>query len=295
MLTSNLPSLVSMDDIELDDMMELFKKASHITPTSKLKGKIMAALFFEPSTRTRLSFESAMLKQGGSVMGFSDSKSSSIEKGETLSDTIRIVSALSDVIVLRHPLEGAARLAKDFSSVPVINGGDGSNEHPTQTLTDLFTLWECLPSLHKLEIGIAGDLKHSRTVHSLIKGLKYFEPKITFICSPLFEPEQKTLEILKENRIKFSFSRDFEVIPKLDVLYLTRHQKERTQIPLNPLSLGLEHLKKAKPDLKILHPLPRQEELKVEIDSTLHALYFKQAANGLKIRQALLLTLLEEV
>lgn len=282
-----------MDDLQLDDILELFEKAFAITPSDKLKGKILATLFFEPSTRTRLSFESAMLKQGGSVIGFSDSTTSSIEKGESLSDTIKIVSSLSDIIVLRHPLEGAARLAREFSLVPIINGGDGANEHPTQTLTDLFTLWEALPSLNKLEIGIAGDLKYSRTVHSLIKGLKYFEPRITFICSPLFEPNKKTLEVLKENRIKFSFNRDYESLPKLDVLYMTRSQKERSLLEVDPLVLDPSLLKKAKPDLKILHPLPRLKELPPEIDQSPHALYFKQAANGLKIRQALLTTLLE--
>lgn len=293
MLTTQISHIISIDDIDKEEMIALFEKAKW--PIDReLEGKVMATLFYEPSTRTRLSFESACLKLGGSVIGFSDSGTSSVEKGETLSDTIRIVQGLSDVIILRHPKEGAAKLASEFSSVPVINAGDGSNEHPTQTLIDIFTLWDTYDDINNLEIGIAGDLKYSRTVNSLIRGLKHFSPKISFICSPELEPPPKTLEVLKENRIKFAFYRNYEeIIDRLDVLYLTRRQLERSSLEDSaPLSLSLKTLDRAKPTLKILHPLPRQKELPVEIDKTDHALYFKQAENGLIVRQALIHTLL---
>lgn len=293
MITHQISHFLSIDDIDRDEMIALFEKAKW--PIDReLSGKVMATLFYEPSTRTRLSFESACLRLGGSVIGFSDRASSSSEKGETLSDTIRIVQGLSDLIVLRHPKEGAARLASEFSSVPIINGGDGTNEHPTQTLIDIFTMWDAFDDINQLEIGISGDLKYSRTVNSLIKGLKHFSPKISFICSPELEPPSRTLDVLKENRIKFAFYRSFdEIIDRLDVLYMTRRQLERSSVEeAIPLSFGLKTLEKAKPSLKILHPLPRQNELPVEIDKTSHALYFKQAENGLIVRQALIHTLL---
>ncbi len=293
MLTTQISHFISIDDIDKEEMIALFEKAKW--PIDReLTGKVMATLFYEPSTRTRLSFESACLKLGGSVIGFSDMATSSVEKGETLSDTIRIVQGLSDLIVLRHPKEGAARLASEFSSVPVINGGDGSNEHPTQTLTDIFTLWDTFDDINNFEIGISGDLKYSRTINSLVRGLKHFSPKISFICSPELEPPPRTLDVLKENRIKFAFYRSFdEIIDKLDVLYMTRRQLERSNLEdAAPLAFSLKTLEKAKPTLKILHPLPRQKELPVEIDKTDHALYFKQADNGLIVRQALIHTLL---
>lgn len=292
-LTQPASHILSIDDFNKEEMITLFEKAKW--PIDReLEGKVMATLFYEPSTRTRLSFESAILKLGGSVIGFSDAATSSVEKGETLSDTIRIVQGLADLIVLRHPKEGAARLASEFSSVPIINGGDGSNEHPTQTLIDLFTLWDTFEDIHNLEIGVAGDLKYSRTINSLVKGLKHFSPRVSFICSPELEPPPRTLEVLKENRIKFAFYRRYEeVIDRLDVLYLTRRQKERSNFEETmPLALSLKMLEKAKPSLKILHPLPRRDELPVEIDATDHALYFKQAQNGLIVRQALIHTLL---
>jgi aspartate carbamoyltransferase catalytic subunit len=294
-LTAPSSSFISIDDMSLDEILTLFIQAKSGIAGKPFAGKIMASLFFEPSTRTRLSFEAAFLRLGGQIIGFSDAKTSSAEKGESLSDTIKIVSAMCDLIVLRHPADGAARLAKQVSKVPVINAGDGAHEHPTQALVDLFTLWEAFPDLHNLEIGLGGDLRYSRTIFSLVKILKHFNPRFNLICAPELEPHSQTLDILKENRIKFAFYRSYdEVIDRLDVLYLTRRQKERSSVQSNALAFTKQSLSKVKPHLKILHPLPRNEELPLDIDDTPHALYFKQAENGIKIREALMYGVLSD-
>ena len=220
-------SLVSIKDFSKEEILYLLN-AAKATITPSLAGKIVTMLFFEPSTRTRLSFEAAALRLGASVTGFSGPENTSLKKGETLHDTIQVCSAYADLLVVRHPLDGAAKYAAEVSKVPVINGGDGTNEHPTQTLTDLFAIMQSQGTLQNLHIALAGDLKHGRTVHSLLKGLSLFEPRIYFCCPDGLEPPKEALEGLKENRIRFSFHARLEdILPQLDILYMTRIQAER--------------------------------------------------------------------
>lgn len=285
--------LLSMRDLTRADILGYLDDAAALqlkpNPTALLH-KIVAMCFFEPSTRTRLSFEAATLRSGGQVIGFSDPTHTSTQKGESLQDTIRVVSGCADAIVLRHPSEGAARWAAQVSSTPVINAGDGANQHPTQTLLDLFTLREAFGHLDDIHIAVMGDLKYGRTVHSLVEALSHFNVRLYCVADPRFGLPPDLMERLKMQGVRFSFHRELsEVIDKLDVLYLTRLQKERfgdESISLQKVSLAL--LERAQPHLKILHPLPRQEELPVEIDHTPFAHYFIQAKNGVVVRQAIL-------
>ncbi len=268
----------------------------HGAPPDALKGKILASCFFEPSTRTRLSFEAAMLRLGGSAIGFSEGGSTSVQKGESLTDTIRIVSNLSDLIVIRHSAEGSAFAAAEASVKPVINGGDGSNQHPTQTLLDLFTIRELHGKIDGLQIALMGDLRFARTAHSLALGLAHYAARLYFISSPELGLPDEIAQGLRKTGVKFSYHEDLEeVLPKLDILYLTRRQKERSSLPeKKPFVLQKKHLEQGKESLRILHPLPRVTEIDPSIDALPQAAYFQQAANGLFVRQALLSLILEE-
>ncbi|MCB1180560.1 MAG: aspartate carbamoyltransferase [Chlamydiia bacterium] len=289
-------SLVSFKQLTRKEIEFLLQKAYSYQkkpPGSILQGKILANLFFEPSTRTRLSFESAMKKMGGECIGIEGEERSSLSKGETLSDTIAVVSRYADIIVIRHPEKGSAKLAADASSVPVINGGDGTNEHPTQTLLDLFTIWQTQKTLDHLHLVVAGDLKNGRTVHSLVLSLHFFNPTLYFVPIPGLEMPFEICQFLREQGIKFStHSTIEEVMPQADILYLTRVQKERNSI--GAYSINKKTLERAKPNLKVLHPLPRVDEIDTEVDATPYAHYFDQAANGVVVRQALIVHLLEK-
>jgi aspartate carbamoyltransferase catalytic subunit len=259
-----------------------------------LSGKILAVLFFEPSTRTRMSFETAMLRLGGDVLNLGSVDASSIAKGETLADTIRVVDGYVDAIVLRHPKEGAAHLASEFSSVPILNAGDGAGHHPTQTLLDLYTI-KRESHLEDLKIALAGDLKYGRTVHSLCYALSHYGAQITLISpKELRMPEEIINDIIERGAKIKEVDTIEEAAGDVDVLYMTRIQKERFPDPAeyrkvaNKLKINLETLKNAKPELKIMHPLPRVNEIDASVDATPHACYFKQAFYGVPVRMALL-------
>jgi aspartate carbamoyltransferase catalytic subunit len=297
--------ILSMRDLSKQDI-ELVLHTAHYFKTHRtlipyLRGKLLASLFFEPSTRTKLSFESAMHRLSGNVIGMADGKVSSCAKGESLHDAIKVISSYADAIVLRHPCEGAARLAAEASLVPIINGGDGSNEHPSQTLLDLFSIQECQNTLNGLKIAFAGDLKHSRTVHSLALAAAHYHPRMYFISPDSLMLPDSICQQLKTQGIQYSFHFSLEeLIPKLDILYMTRIQKERFQdlrhyeLIKDIFILKADMLKTAKPTFKVLAPLPRVNEIEVKIDSTPYAYYFQQAANGICVRQALLSLLLKE-
>ena len=268
------------------------------------EGKKLATLFYEPSTRTRLSFEAAMLNLGGSVLGFHSADSSSAAKGESVADTIRVISSYADIAAMRHPKEGAPLVASKFSSIPVINAGDGGHQHPTQTLTDLLTIKRMKGNIKNLTVGLCGDLKFGRTVHSLINALIRY-PNIKFV---LISPEELKVpdyirdDVLRANNIEFSEVTSLdEAMPQLDILYMTRVQKERffneeDYIRLkDTYILDKQKLKHAKKDMYILHPLPRVNEISVEVDNDPRAAYFKQAQFGVYVRMALILTLLEVI
>ncbi len=292
--------IISIKDLTKDEMFEIFSVAKEMIPIAKgkgidiLKGRILATLFFEPSTRTKFSFESAMYKLGGNVLTFFDPKYSSVSKGETLADTIRMVDSYADVIVIRHSYEGAARLASKFAEHPVINAGDGAGQHPTQTLLDLFTIWSNLGKFEGINIGLLGDLKYGRTVHSLALALSDLGSSI-YLISPkgLEMPEHIMREIsIKTKPIVYNDLKD--VIQDLDVLYTTRIQKERFPDLSEYMKIAgsyridLDLLEHGKKDLIIMHPLPRVDEIAPEVDYTPHAKYFEQAFNGLPIRMAIL-------
>lgn len=281
-------------ELVLHTAAELKKKPRH----DLLNNKIIANCFFEPSTRTRLSFESAALKLGANVIGFSSDESLSTQKGETLYDTMRVVSGYADLIVIRHPKEGSARLAAEASAVPVINAGDGANQHPTQTLVDLFSIQECQGSLEGLSIALVGDLKYGRTVHSFAQACKLFNIRLFLVAPEALTLPDAICDTLKREGVRFSFHQTLqEVIHKVDVVYMTRIQKERMpsteyQASKDQLTLTLAMLEQAKSNLRILHPLPRVDELEKAIDDTPYAYYFQQAENGVFVRQALLTLIL---
>ena len=299
--------LIDIKDLSTQEIDELILIAKDIMNNKdkylkKCDTKKLATLFYEPSTRTRLSFEAAMLELGGNVLGFSSANSSSASKGESLSDTIRVVGGYADIIALRHPKEGAAMVAASKSEVPIINAGDGGHSHPTQTLTDLLTIKCEKGRLDNLTIGVCGDLKFGRTVHSLITAMSRYK-KIKFVLiSPkeLKTPEYIKENVLKKNNIEFIETNDIEeYLSDLDILYMTRVQKERffnedDYVRLKDYYiLNKEKLEKAKEDLCIMHPLPRVNEIAVDVDDDKRACYFKQAKYGKYIRMALILRLLE--
>ncbi len=291
---------------ELDALMDLAEKIQK-DPASyahKCDGRILATCFYEPSTRTRLSFESAMLRLGGQVLGFASADSSSAAKGESVSDTIRIISSYADICAMRHPKEGAPMVAASRSWIPVINAGDGGHQHPTQTLTDLMTIRSLKGSLSNMTIGLCGDLKFGRTVHSLINALcRYENVKFVFISPPeLRIPDYIREDVLIKNNIEFKeVIKLDDVMPELDILYMTRVQRERffneeDYVRLKDFYiLNKEKMALAKPDMMVLHPLPRVNEISVEVDEDERAMYFKQVRYGMYIRMALILTLLELV
>jgi aspartate carbamoyltransferase catalytic subunit len=301
LLGQDIVSIKDLTSAQIQLILATATKMKAGRPRDLLKDKVIAHCFFEPSTRTRLSFETATLRLGGQVIGFASDDATSTKKGETLHDTIRVVSDYADLIVIRHPNEGAARLAADVSAKPVINAGDGGNQHPTQTLVDLFTIQECQQRLDGLSIALVGDLKYGRAIHSFAQACMQFDIRL-FLASPtaLALPEA-TCDALKNAGVRFSFHQSLEeVIPKVDILYMSRMQQERFHhgahsafdkaFVLTPAMLA-----KAKPNLKVLHPLPRVNEIDVAVDSMPQAYYFEQAANAVYVRQALLSLLLNKV
>ena len=298
-------SLVDLNDFSLDEIEKILEKAFEIKNCPErfknaMEGKILATLFFEPSTRTQFSFQTAMYRLGGHTIGFSNSLNSSVSKGEDLKDTIKIVSGYADIIVIRHPLEGAAMLASLFSSCSVVNAGDGGHLHPTQTLTDIFTILEYKRQLFNLTIGVCGDLKYSRTVNSLVEFLNRFKDnKFVLISNEDFKLSGALKENIEKKGNTFIESSSLkDSIKDLDVLYMTRMQKERFEQNQNKkedlILLNEEILKLAKSDLAVMHPLPRTKEIDSLVDKDKRAIYFDQALNGVYVRMALILYLLEE-
>ena len=301
-------SLIDILDFSVEELNELIGVANDIIAnpevySEKCKGKKLATLFFEPSTRTRLSFEAAMLELGGSVLGFSEANSSSAAKGESVADTAKTISCYADIIAMRHPKEGAPLVAAQNASIPVINAGDGGHNHPTQTLTDLLTISREKGGLNNFTIGFCGDLKFGRTVHSLITALSRYEGINVVLISPeeLKLPSYVKKDVLVKNNIPYKQTTDLEaVMPELDILYMTRVQRERFFNEEDYLRLkdsyvlDLAKLKTAKKDLCIMHPLPRVNEISVAVDADPRACYFKQVLNGKYARMALILKLLEE-
>lgn len=299
----NKKDIISIRDLTLNEVNNILKLAKTIEkklPKSYLTGKIIAHCFFEPSTRTRLSFETATLRLGGQVIGFSDIESTSIKKGEDLQDTIKTISCYADLIVIRHPFEGAARLAAEISDKPIINAGDGTNQHPTQALADLFTIKETQKNLDGLSIAFVGDLKYGRTVHSLVQLCALFNMRLFLVSPALLSLPKIICDELKHKGIRFSFHENLDdVISKIDILYMTRLQHERFTQPehqlfKNQYVLTLDKLKKVKNNLRILHPLPRGREIDKIIDETFYALYFKQVVNAVFVRQAILALLFDK-
>ena len=296
-----LRDVIVIDDFSNQEIEHIFHIADDManvisTGTPKLcNGKILATLFYEPSTRTRLSFESAMIRLGGSVIGFAEPSSSSAAKGETLADTARVVSEYADIIAIRHPLAGAAKVMADYSEVPVINGGDGSHQHPTQTLYDLYTINKHLGRIGGLKVGLCGDLRFGRTVHSLSYALARFGSEIICISPKDLELPEHVLQRLElKYKHKVSFAEKLEdVIANLDVLYMTRIQKERLSIDIDYQSvagqfvINKELMSKAKKQMILLHPLPRVDEIAYELDDDQRAFYFRQSAYGVRVRMAI--------
>lgn len=298
--------LVSMNDLQVEDIrryLELAHRIETMDPRAKasmLLGKVLMVMFYEPSTRTRLSFESAMCRLGGSVIGFSETGNTSVAKGETFADTVRTVEQYADAMVVRHPREGAARLASTISRIPVINAGDGTNQHPTQTLLDLYTIWKLFGRVEGVRIAFAGDLKYSRTIHSLLQALVKLGNRDLVLVSPTslqlpdylkVDPSGQGLNLEETTDIQ-------EALETCDVVYMTRIQKERFPDPLdyekvkNSYCITASMLANARPGMKLLHPLPRVGEIATDVDVTDFAHYFPQVGNGVTMRQAILLDLM---
>ena len=292
-------SLVSIDDISKEEILRILSAARYFeqNPNHKLlDGRVVATLFFEPSTRTRLSFETAVNRLGGRVIGFSDPAVTSTSKGETLKDTIIMVSNYVDLIIMRHYLEGAARYATEVTDVPILNAGDGANQHPSQTLLDLYSIYKTQGRLDNLTITMVGDLKYGRTVHSLIMAMRHFSPTFRFVaCDELKMPEEYK-EVCRQNGIAYTEHTEFskEVIDTSDIIYMTRVQRERFADLMeyekvkDLYTLHNAMLDDARDNLRILHPLPRVNEINIDVDDNPKAYYFQQAQNGLYARQALI-------
>lgn len=295
----NSNSIVSINDLSKDEILALLDTAAEFEqhPDSKiLDGKVVATLFFEPSTRTRLSFETAVNRLGGRVIGFSDPAATSTSKGETLKDTIKMVANYADLIVMRHYLEGAARYASEMTDVPVINAGDGAHQHPSQTMLDLYSIYKTQGRLNDLEITMVGDLKYGRTVHSLLMALSHFRVRFNFVaCSELQMP-QEFIDFCHRHNIDYTATPDFspEVINRSDIIYMTRVQRERfTDLMEYERVKDLYNLENSmlagsRPNLRILHPLPRVNEIAQDVDDNPKAYYFQQAKNGVYARQAMI-------
>ena len=299
--------IISIKDFSKQDLEFVFYSTdiiSSLRPNEKSelgKGRTLGYIFYEPSTRTRMSFESAMASLGGSSIGIFDPKSSSIEKGESLADTIRIIDLYSDVIVLRHPLDGSSRFAGELSKNPIINAGSGSEEHPTQAMLDLYTIIKEKKKIDGLTIGIVGDLKHGRTVYSLLYGLANYNVDIHLISPSILCIRKESIYDVRNNLKIYEHSQlDDDILSKLDIIYVTRIQRERFpdiqeyEKVKGTYTIDMNTLAKAKPDVSIMHPMPRTEEISHSIDGTKNAIYFKQAAYGKELRAALLALVLNE-
>jgi len=301
--------IISIHDLEVDQINYILDKTKDIEDNPEkykdiLKGKVIASLFFEPSTRTKMSFETAVKKLGGNAIGFEDVQNTSAKKGETFSDAIKVIAGYSDLVVMRTKIEGASRLSSEIANKPIINGGDGTNQHPTQTLLDLYTIKKEKGRLEGLTIGFFGDLKYGRTVHSLVEAITLYSPKkIKFIAAPQFQIGKEYLEMLDSKGIKYEILEDAKGnLKDLDILYVTRTQLERIVEPID-----LEPLKKkytisrtlleseGNPGLLVMHPLPRVYEITTDVDSTPHNIYFKQADNGVPVREAIICILLKVI
>jgi aspartate carbamoyltransferase catalytic subunit len=291
--------LISITDFSKEEYLRIMELAAEFekNPNQELlKGKVVASLFFEPSTRTRLSFETAISRLGGRIVGFADPGSSSATKGETLHDTIKMVSNYVDLIVMRHPLEGAARYAAEISKVPVINAGDGANQHPTQTLLDLYSILKTQGTLDNINLFMVGDLKYGRTVHSLLQAMSEFEnPIFNFISPEVLQMPRAYKHHLEEKGIRYFEHEEFtDIISAADIIYMTRVQKERFADPIeyekvkNVYILKNAMLENTKPNMRILHPLPRVNEICTDVDSNEKAYYFEQARNGIYAREAII-------
>ncbi len=295
-------SLISINDYTPEeichilDIGEDFERNRH---QNLLNGRVIASLFFEPSTRTRLSFETAIQLLGGNVIGFSSTAGTSVQKGESLKDTIIMVASYADLIVMRNPIDGSARFASEVSKVPIINAGDGSNQHPTQCLLDLYSIRKTQGTLENLEITMVGDLKYGRTVHSLVQAMCHFNAKFNFVSPEELRMPNTVIQYIKDANLKYDEYTDIEdVISHSDIIYMTRVQRERFPDPLeyekvkNSYILRNHMLADAKPNCRILHPLPRVNEINVDVDANPMAYYFQQAQNGLFVRQALIAAIL---
>jgi len=298
--------VVSIKDFTREELNYVLDVAEAMEPlyergSDMLRGKVLALLFFEPSTRTRLSFEVAMKKLGGATIGFAGPEAASVMKGENLADTVRVVENYADAIVLRHPMEGSARLAAEFSNKPVINAGSGAEEHPTQAMLDLYTIRREKGRIDGLNIGLMGDLRYGRTVHSLAYALSMYDVKLYLISPPLLRMRREVLEEVRDKIPVVETSDLASVLPELDVLYVTRIQKERFADPLEyekvkgSYRIDLKALEGAREDLIIMHPLPRVDEIAPEIDDTPYARYFRQVRSGVVVRMALLALILGAV
>ncbi|MEI6695071.1 MAG: aspartate carbamoyltransferase [Bacteroidota bacterium] len=295
-------SLVSINDYSKEEYLKILDIAEEFEKNPKqkiLENFVVATLFFEPSTRTRLSFESAVMQLGGKVIGFTDAASSSVKKGESLRDTIKTVANYSDLIVMRHPLEGSARFASEVSSVPIINAGDGANQHPTQCLLDLYSIRKTQGKLDNLHIAFVGDLKYGRTVHSNVIALTNFNCTFHFVSPFELKLPSAVKRHIKEKNLEYYQYTDLnEIIPTVDILYMTRIQRERFSDPVeyervkNAYILNGSMLANCKPNLKVLHPLPRVNEINENVDDMKEAYYFQQARNGVYVRQALMASIL---
>ncbi len=297
-------NLISIQDFSKSEILHILNTASEFEKKKEqnfLKDKVVASIFFEPSTRTRLSFETAANRLGARVIGFSDAGNTSVKKGESLKDTIKMVSNYADLIVMRHPLEGSARYASEVSSVPIINAGDGANQHPTQTLLDLYSILQTQGKIEDLNINMVGDLKYGRTVHSLLQALSNFSPSFTFTSPEELKMPNEYKKFLDALNIPYKESSDlYEYLDDTDILYMTRIQQERFTNPIeyekvkDVYSLNSSMLSNVKENMRILHPLPRLQEINQDVDDTKHAYYFKQAENGVYARMAIIAYLLGE-
>jgi aspartate carbamoyltransferase catalytic subunit len=292
-------NMISLRDMTIEDLWAIVHRTEEVKEGKHqgcLQGKVIASLFFEPSTRTRLSFESAVVKSGGSVFGFADPGASSQSKGESFADSIRTITGYCDAMVIRHPVEGAARLACEVATVPVLNAGDGANQHPTQTFLDLFTIHEEFGRLENLKIGIMGDLKYGRTVHSLTHAMSMFKAEMVFVSPPSLQMPSAILSDLSDKGISYRTADTPEEAAdmKLDILYVTRIQKERFGDPQEYKNVAHSYridkgtIAVLGEQVRVMHPLPRVDEIAEEVDATPNAIYFTQAHNGVPTRQALL-------
>lgn len=303
----NARSIIDIDELSVEELDKIIKRACDIMENPKkyskaCEGKKLATLFYEPSTRTRLSFEAAMMELGGNVLGFSSASSASVSKGESVSDTAKVISCYADIIAMRHPYEGAPLVAAESASIPLINAGDGGHAHPTQTLADLLTIYREHGRLNNMVIGLCGDLKYGRTVHSLIKAMIRYEGVSFVLISPreLSLPAYIKTEVLEKNNVTFAETASLEeAIPKLDILYMTRIQRERFddldeyERLKDSYVLTKSKLAAAKESMSVLHPLPRVNEISVDVDDDSRACYFKQVLYGKFMRMSLILSLLE--